>query len=405
MKNIIFPLLLATTVLFAESNHLNETLPMDFPDKSTSTNVTAKKDDVGKSNETLETEEETIDFPSNKAFRTKISSNADVEIDGVSFIKHARKEMIYGAQKESIKKLFFKDFDFKNLLSASFVSRNKKGEVVRGKGASPSIMKLSDSEEELEVMFMFEIKYKLEWYYAKYLPALTKLFDQAAILKHEQSISINLLNKHSKEKRFIQPTQTSSFPVISNMYLHQHSQDLYFANWKKRIQSREESIFLACNLGRDHLGKNQRFSIYELPSALFLGMLNDSPIRIIPPITLELKDHNGTIIRQEQWHPRQVLASGSPGSETDESWLKPLGYSNAKHLYTKFPASYRNPIPTGLMKKNSIGRTPCFIIAPWFIYESGNSNVSFYTDAPVITKTLMMSPRDLEMIRRISINF
>jgi len=257
---------------------------------------------------------------------------------------------------------FSSHFQHQNIYSAFLVSRDSEGRLVKGNGAKP-LVQAGSSPEDLLVTFYIELRYQQDWYHQKFVPSLIKFLDQLAIAKIERSVSINV-EKSSEEKHFMQPTRTRSFPIPNNLWLQKHSDRLVFSSWNKVLKNAYNEIFIACNLGRDHRGKNQRFSIYQLPSLAFQQALDESVARIIPPLQLDLKHANGSIIRHDRWFPRNLATSKSPAGELDAGELHTLSYSNSSMLYESYSASSQNPLSVGLIKRSSSGRIPCYVIAP-----------------------------------------
>jgi hypothetical protein len=328
----------------------------------------------------------------------------DYAVDGLILIENKSDQFGIEPQEIEVPDFFATHFKHQNIFSASLVSRDGKGKLVKGNGAKPSVQ-AGSSPEDLSVTFHIELRYQLDWYYQKFVPSLIKFLDPLAIAKIKRSVSINIEKKGSEEKHFMQPTRTRSFPIPNNLWLQKHSDRLVFSNWNKILKNASNEIFIACNLGRDHRGKNQRFAIYQLPSLDFQQALDESVARIIPPLQLDLKDANGSIIRQDRWFPRNLATSKSPTGKPDTGELHTLSYSSSSTLYESNSASYQNPLSVGLIKRSYSGRIPCYVLAPWFTYESGNSNRNFYSDAPVLSRSLIMSSEDLEVLRKIKLYF
>ena len=309
-----------------------------------------------------------------------------------------------GSQKLStlarLSKIMQGQLTVRQLISADLVSESRDGKPLRGVDAIPKV--LADNDSNLvDLSFQIELRYDKQSYYQSVVPNLVSALEEAAVKKLADSVSVEIINKRSSHKQMMPVTKAGSFPIYKDLFLTTTSGYLQFGGWKCQISSNQDSIYVACNLGRDTRGNHQRFSIYELDRKTYDPLFKNFPGRAIPPLHLVLEDANGSIIRQDSWNPGII----GIGKNESTSKLRVLSPARADHLYQMHGASFENPLYEGWVQSNNDIRVPCYTIAPWFTYSSGFSSRCFFTDGPVVERKLNMDYEDLKSLTKVRLFF
>ena len=309
-----------------------------------------------------------------------------------------------GSQKLStlarLSKIMEGQLTVRQLISADLVSESRDGKPLRGVDAVPKVLADNDSKH-VDLSFQIELRYDKQSYYQSVVPNLVSALEEAAVKKLADSVSVEIINKRSSHKQMMPVTKAGSFPIYKDLFLTTTSGYLQFGGWKSQISSNQDSIYVACNLGRDARGNYQRFSIYELDRKTYDPLFKNFPGRAIPPLHLVLEDANGSIIRQDSWNPGII----GIGKNESTSKLRVLSPARADHLYQVHGASFENPLYEGWVQSNNDIRVPCYTIAPWFTYSSGFSSRCFFTDGPVVERKLNMDYEDLKSLTKVRLFF
>ena len=309
-----------------------------------------------------------------------------------------------GSQKLStldrLSKIMESQLTVRQLISADLVSESRDGKPLRGVDAVPKVLADNDSKH-VDLSFQIELRYDKQSYYQSVVPNLVSALEEAAVKKLADSVSVEIINKRSSHKQMMPVTKAGSFPIYKDLFLTTTAGYLQFGGWKCQISSNQDSIYVACNLGRDARGNHQRFSIYELDRKTYDPLFKNFPGRAIPPLHLVLEDANGSIIRQDSWNPGII----GVGKNESTSKLRVLSPARAGHLYQMHGASFENPLYEGWVQSNNDIRVPCYTIAPWFTYSSGFSSRCFFTDGPVVERNLNMDYEDLKSLTKVRLFF
>jgi hypothetical protein len=148
-------------------------------------------------------------------------------------------------------------------ISADLVSENVGGKALRGADASPKVLAGKD-DQSVDLSFQIELRYDKECFYVLVVPNLVSVLEEAAVRKLADSVSVTVIDKRSDHKQRMPVTHSRSFPANRDLFLTRTFGNLKLGDWKFQVPLQQDSIYVACNLGRDTRGNHQRFSIYEL---------------------------------------------------------------------------------------------------------------------------------------------
>ena len=180
---------------------------------------------------------------------------------------------------EDGRKLFEKllsETDVRKLLVARLV--DDQGNV--GKNAKPSTQGDYNKPGRTHIAFNIEVYYDLEAYYTQVAPRFIKLLNVIG-KPVESSFTLNM------------PEDDRNKTAITRRSWRRGSPNSIFYKLKS------DNILFAINIGRDHLGTNQRFAIYELSRHPYKSVLNDH-INNLPNMEVILTDKEGNVIRQDE---------------------------------------------------------------------------------------------------------
>jgi len=312
-----------------------------------------------------------------------------------------------------LKKMLWEEMLPERLLVARLVSKGKDGQIVRGSGAMP-IQKTNYDEGTVDLTFHIETFYHLEAYYKQVAPKLIQLLDKICERKLEDAASVRFEKRSGSQapQSLITGYPGNGFDghkpriVINNS----STKKLSVSNWEKDIgkEMPENVMYLACNVGRDKNGKNQRFAIFELDHEAYARIFHLAPGVIIPPLNLVMEDEQGSVIRHEKWFPgdKDVRFQDSRHTTIEEF------AEGTQRIQNPFKSAYgitqKDDPSCGFItlseyehrRDNAYVKTYHFTISPYFPISSG-----FLTDAPVIERKLTLDQDDVKSIKRVKISF
>jgi hypothetical protein len=309
-----------------------------------------------------------------------------------------------------LKKMLWEEMHPERLLVARLVSKTRDGQILRGPEARP-IQKTNYDEGTVELTLHIETFYHLEAYYKQLAPKLIQLFDKLCNRKLENATPIQIGGpKRGRENPFSLITE---HPIIHTENYGGHAlrlkissksnSTLSFAkNWTLPIGEKlpENVMYVACNVGRDRNGHNQRFAIYEFDAEAYSSIFIMAQANILPPLNLIVEDEQGGIIRHEKWYAKERDAKFS-----DDTFVYMEEYLiGIRDLQNKYKAAYNlNASPsTGFMHLSSSNNNPrcyCITITPYFPLRN------YLSDAPVFERKITLQQEDVKSIKKVKVFF